>query len=116
MASGLPVVMTNDPSYARYLEGVGNGVRLVPPAPAAIARTLEALVGDSETRADAAQAVLEHARSAFTWEQAALRHERLYENLLAARRLPGESLQLAPADAKPVAAQATTASERGAMP
>ena len=116
MASGLPVVMTNDPSYARYLEGVGNGVRLVPPAPAAIARTLEALVGDSEVRADAAQAVLEHARSAFTWEQAALRHERLYENLLAARQLPGESLQLAPADAKAVAAQATTASERGAMP
>ena len=88
----------------------------VPPAPAAIARTLEALVGDSEVRADAAQAVLEHARSAFTWEQAALRHERLYENLLAARQLPGESLQLAPADAKAVAAQATTASERGAMP
>jgi D-inositol-3-phosphate glycosyltransferase len=115
MASGLPVVMTNDPSYAHYLAGVGNGVRLVPPAPEAIARTLESLVGDGEVRAEAAQAVLEHARSAFTWEQAALRHERLYENLAAARRLPGESLQLAP-EAKPVTAQATTASERGAMP
>jgi D-inositol-3-phosphate glycosyltransferase len=116
MASGLPVVMTNDPSYAHYLEGVGNGVRLVPPAPEAIARTLESLVGDVEIRTAAAQAVLDHARSAFTWEQAAQRHERLYESISAARQLPGESLQLAPAEPKAVTAQATTASERGAMP
>jgi D-inositol-3-phosphate glycosyltransferase len=109
MASGLPVVMTNDPSYARYLDGAGDGVRLVPPAPEAIARTLESLVGDVHARAVAGRAGLEHARSAFTWEQAAQRHEQLYEGLLAARHLPGELIELAPP-------QATTASERGAIP
>ena len=37
MASGLPVVMTNDPSYSHYLDGAGDGVSLVPPAPREIA-------------------------------------------------------------------------------
>src|SRR5581483_10276405 len=44
MASGLPVVMTNDPSYSRYLDGAGLGVRFVPAEPQAIAGALEALV------------------------------------------------------------------------
>jgi glycosyltransferase involved in cell wall biosynthesis len=108
MASALPVVMTNDPSYARYLNGAGDGVRLVPPEPATIARTLEALLHDDIARQRAGRAGLEHARGAFTWEQAALRHERLYEGLLAARGLPGELIELAPP-------QATTARERGAI-
>jgi glycosyltransferase involved in cell wall biosynthesis len=112
MASGLPVVMTNDPSYARYLDGAGDGVSLVPPAPTEIARTLEALLGDRDGLAAAGRAGHQHARAAFTWEQSAQRHERLYEGLLAARQLPGESFTLAPAEAL---AQATTASERGAI-
>ena len=37
MSSGLPVVMTNDPSYRRYLDGAGAGVRFVPTAPKVIA-------------------------------------------------------------------------------
>jgi rhamnosyl/mannosyltransferase len=112
MASGLPVVMTNDPSYARYLDGAGDGVSLVPPAPQEIARTLESLLADRDGLAAAGRAGHQHARAAFTWEQSAQRHERMYEGLLAARQLPGESFALAPAE--PVA-QATTASERGAI-
>jgi D-inositol-3-phosphate glycosyltransferase len=116
MASGLPVVMTNDPSYARYLDGAGDGVTLVPPAPLQIARTLESLLSDSEALAAAGRAGHQHARGAFTWEQSAQRHERLYEGLLAVRQLPGEAFELAPAEPRPVAsAQATTASERGAI-
>jgi D-inositol-3-phosphate glycosyltransferase len=117
MASGLPVVMTNDPSYSHYLDGAGDGVSLVPPAPREIARTLEALLVDREGLAAAGRAGHQHASAAFTWQQSAHRHERLYEGLLAARQLPGgsfaaESFALPPAE--PVA-QATTASERGAI-
>jgi D-inositol-3-phosphate glycosyltransferase len=117
MASGLPVVMTNDPSYSHYLDGAGDGVSLVPAAPREIARTLEALLVDREGLAAAGRAGHQHASAAFTWQQSAHRHERLYEGLLAARQLPGgsfaaESFALPPAE--PVA-QATTASERGAI-
>ena len=86
MSSGLPVVMTNDPSYRRYLDGAGAGVRFVPTAPEVIADTLLALVSDHEEWAAAGRAVRRHARNAFAWEEAADRHERLYEELLAARR------------------------------
>jgi glycosyltransferase involved in cell wall biosynthesis len=113
MASGLPVVMTNDPSYSHYLDGAGDGVSLVPPAPVEIARTLEALLADPEGLAAAGRAGHQHARGAFTWEQAAQRHERLYEGVLAARQLSGETFAPLP-PAEPVA-QATTASERGAI-
>jgi D-inositol-3-phosphate glycosyltransferase len=86
MASGLPVVMTNDPSYRRYLDGAGAGVRFVPTAPSVIADTLVSLVSDRDDWARAGVAVRRHARTAFAWEEAADRHERLYEELLAARR------------------------------
>jgi glycosyltransferase involved in cell wall biosynthesis len=115
MASALPVVMTNDPSYARYLNGAGRGVLLVPPAPEAIARTLEQLVGDPDARIAAGLEGLAHARAAFTWEQAADRHEQLYETLLAARELPDDARELE-LQAAVYGAQATTASERGAIP
>ena len=116
MASGLPVVMTNDPSYSHYLDGAGDGVSLVPPAPREIARTLEALLADRDGLAAAGRAGHQHARAAFTWRQSAHRHEHLYEGLLEARQLPGGSFaaEFALPPAEPVA-QATTASERGAI-
>jgi D-inositol-3-phosphate glycosyltransferase len=82
MASGLPVVMTNDPAYGRYLEGAGLGVRLVSAAPEAIARALESLVCDRRALAAAGEAVCRHARQSFAWRQAAEQHELLYEQLL----------------------------------
>src|SRR3954468_12620544 len=86
MASGLPVVMSNDPSYRHYLNGAGAGVRLVPPVPAVIAETLRSLVSDRDAWTAASEAVRRHAATAFAWDEAAPRHERLYEELLAARR------------------------------
>ena len=111
MTSGLPVVMTDDPGYAAHLNGAGLGVRFVPAAPEAIAAELRELVSDREAWAEAGEAVRRHARQAFSWELAAQRHELLYEELLAGRSLP--EWEHAPSSN---GAQATTASERGAMP
>jgi glycosyltransferase involved in cell wall biosynthesis len=118
MASGLPVVMSNDPSYRHYLNGAGAGVRLVPPVPAVIAQTLRSLVSDRDAWTAASEAVTRHAATAFAWDEAADRHERLYEELLAARR-PASRVTPVPVPEGAVgngAAQATTASDRGAMP
>jgi D-inositol-3-phosphate glycosyltransferase len=118
MASGLPVVMSNDPSYRHYLNGAGAGVRLVPPMPAVIAQTLRSLVSDRDAWTAASEAVTRHAATAFAWDEAADRHERLYEELLAARR-PASRVTPVPVPEGAVgngAAQATTASDRGAMP
>jgi glycosyltransferase involved in cell wall biosynthesis len=119
MASGLPVVMSDDPGYAPHLDGAGLGVRFVPQAPAMIAQELQSLVSDSEAWAAAGEAVRRYARQAFAWDAAAERHELLYEELLASRTV---TVGRAPADGDashaPSAngAQATTASDRGAMP
>ncbi len=86
MASGLPVVMTNDPSYSRYLDGAGLGVRFVPAEPQAIAGALEALVFNREEWAAAGEAVSRHARQAFAWGHVAERYEALYEELIESRR------------------------------
>jgi glycosyltransferase involved in cell wall biosynthesis len=85
MASGLPVVMTDDPGYVRYLDGAGLGVTFVPPEPEAIALALDSLVSDRELWAAAGEAVRRHARQAFAWDHAAERHEQLYAELVAAR-------------------------------
>jgi D-inositol-3-phosphate glycosyltransferase len=109
MASGLPVVMTNDPSYRRYLDGAGAGVRFVPPASGVISETLVSLVSDREDWAAAGIAVRRHARTAFAWEEAADRHERLYEELLAARRPQATAVEepLVVPDDEPVVREAS---------
>jgi D-inositol-3-phosphate glycosyltransferase len=117
MASGLPVVMTDDPGYALHLDGAGAGVRFVSAAPEVIAGELRALVTDREAWAAAGEAVRRHARQAFGWDQAAGRHELLYEALLAG---PGR-LEIADrggqvAGPSSNGGQATTASDRGATP
>jgi glycosyltransferase involved in cell wall biosynthesis len=85
MASGLPVVMSDDPGYAPHLDGAGLGVRFVPQAPAMIAQELQSLVFDREAWAAAGEAVRRHARQAFAWDAAAMRHELLYNELAASR-------------------------------
>jgi D-inositol-3-phosphate glycosyltransferase len=117
MASGLPVVMTDDPGYAPHLDGAGPGVRFVPAVPEVIAGELRSLVSDGEAWTAAGEAVRRHARHAFGWDQAAERHELLYEQLLSGRSRPevaGRRSQVA--DPSSNGAQATTASERGATP
>jgi D-inositol-3-phosphate glycosyltransferase len=93
MSSGLPVVMSDDPSYASHLDGAGLGVRFVPAMPAVIAAELRSLISDRGALAAAGEAVLNHARQAFAWDQAAQRHELLYQELLASTRVE----RLAPA-------------------
>lgn len=112
MASGLPVVMSNDPSYARYLEGAGLGVRLVSSAPREVAQSLESLVTDRDAWTAAGEAVQKHARRAFAWDHAAERYELLYEELLSARRSPGLTTPLPSNLAAPDGGEATAAYER----
>jgi glycosyltransferase involved in cell wall biosynthesis len=84
MASGLPVVLADDPSYATHLDGAGSAARLVPRDPAAIAAAVRAVLADPDARA-AARA---HAERAFSWTEAADAHERLYAELTERRARP----------------------------
>jgi glycosyltransferase involved in cell wall biosynthesis len=94
MTSGLPVVMSDDPGYAHHLDGAGLGVRFVPTEPDVIAEELYSLVSDREAWGAAAEAVRRYARQAFAWDQAAQRHELLYEELLAGRGVPVEPTEI----------------------
>jgi glycosyltransferase involved in cell wall biosynthesis len=79
MASGLPVVLGDDPAYAEYVAGAGAGARLAPPEPRALADAVRGVLG-------AGAAAAAHARTAFSWAAAAEAHERLYARVLAEGR------------------------------
>jgi len=112
MSSGLPVVMSDDPSYGVHLAGAGVGVRFVPAMPGVIAEELRSLVSDPAALAAAGEAVLNHARQAFAWDQAAHRHELLYQELLASTR--AERLEPSADAAAASGDQAAVAAERPA--
>ncbi len=82
MASGLPVVLLDDPSYTPYL--VAEGARTAPGEPAALAAAIEPLL-DGATRARAGAAAAARARASFSWSAAAQAHLELYEETRAAR-------------------------------
>ena len=82
MASGLPVVLADDPSYAPYL--VKDGVRTTATEAQALVRALEPLL-DPEVRRHAGEAAVGKARSDFSWSVAAQSHLRLYDELRAAK-------------------------------
>jgi D-inositol-3-phosphate glycosyltransferase len=80
LASGLPVVLCDDPSYGDYVAGAGPGARLAAANDEALAAALgELLEGDLT---EARRRAREHALEAFSWERAAREHERLYERVL----------------------------------
>jgi glycosyltransferase involved in cell wall biosynthesis len=79
MASGLPVVLADEPAYGEYLGGAGAGARTAAVDPAALARAVAGALADPGAGAAAAA----HARRAFSWAAAAARHEALYRELLA---------------------------------
>ena len=81
MASALPVVLLDDPSYRPYLAGAGRGARLADAQPDRLAAELRELLWDSEGRRAAGQDALRHARSEFSWGRAADAHETLYRSL-----------------------------------
>src|SRR4051812_45965327 len=67
MASGLPVVLAEDPAYPSHLEGAGMGATLLPPDGRTMAEAVVRLAGDPE----AGRAAAEHARRKFSWHTAA---------------------------------------------
>jgi glycosyltransferase involved in cell wall biosynthesis len=81
MASGLPVVMCDDPGYRRQLDGAERAVRLTEPSVEALVGALRGLLRTEATRHAAGQAAAEHARRAFSWARAADKHEALYERV-----------------------------------
>jgi D-inositol-3-phosphate glycosyltransferase len=82
MASGLPLVLADEPGYRRYVGGAGAGVRLAPTDPGALAAAVAAALADPQAGALAA----EHARRAFSWARAASEHEALWARLSERRR------------------------------
>lgn len=84
MASGLPVVLSDDPGYAPWVEG--SGATLVDPRPESILERLLPLLRDAEDRERSGRAAAAHARRTFSWRRVADEHERLYERLLAGER------------------------------
>jgi D-inositol-3-phosphate glycosyltransferase len=86
MASGLPLVITDDPGYRDILAGAGPGVRLEPLDADVMAATLRELLGDATVRAEAARETADFARRRFSWRRTADEHEQLYAMLLAGRR------------------------------
>ena len=81
MASGLPVVMCDDPGYRRQLNGAGPAVRLSSSDAVALRDALRELLRNERSRLAASRAASEHARRAFSWAQAADAHEALYERV-----------------------------------
>jgi D-inositol-3-phosphate glycosyltransferase len=81
MASGLPVVMTDDPGYRGLVAPGGPAMRLVPRDAAMIAAELAEVVHWRERRPEALQELTAFARAAFSWQRAAEEHEALYRRL-----------------------------------
>jgi glycosyltransferase involved in cell wall biosynthesis len=77
MASGLPVVLADEPGYAPYVDGADGGVRLAPTDATALVAAVGAVLADPGAGSRAA----DHARRAFSWERAASEHEALWRRL-----------------------------------
>ena len=85
MATGLPVVLGEDRSYAPLLAGAGHAVTQVAPEGNALARALSDLFADPSAMERASSDAVRHALTAFSWSRAAEEHERFYAELRAAR-------------------------------
>ena len=85
LASGLPLLVADDPGYAPNLVGAGPAVRLVGDA-AEFPAALTTLLGDPASLREARRAAAAHARKAFSWARASDEHETLYEELISAQR------------------------------
>jgi D-inositol-3-phosphate glycosyltransferase len=81
LASGLPVILLDDPGYAPYVNGAAGAVRLAEPRAESIAAAIDAVIADPEARERAGEAAAAHARDHFSWSHAADEHERLYAAL-----------------------------------
>lgn len=91
MASGLPVLLGDDPEYRSHIDGAGRGVQLVSSDGRRIAGALRDLLTDPAGRAEAGGMAAAHARRSFSWGRAVDSHEALYDEL-AQRRSRGASI------------------------
>jgi len=83
MASGLPVILRDDPTYRAALDPAPAGVRFVAPEPRAIAGAVaEVLALGAAARRDVAAYAHEH----FRWSHTIDEHLRFYERLRGQRR------------------------------
>lgn len=84
MASGLPVVLAEDPSYAPYLRGAATGACMAAAQPGALVAALAPLLAPA-AREVASAAATRHARAAFSWRAAADAHLALYQDIRESR-------------------------------
>jgi glycosyltransferase involved in cell wall biosynthesis len=80
LASGLPVVATDDPGYRDKIVDFGAAVRLHAADPAVMGEALVEMTSSSDAR-DAAVAAVPQARDRFSIDAFGERHERLYRDL-----------------------------------
>jgi glycosyltransferase involved in cell wall biosynthesis len=85
LASGLPVVVSDDPGYRDTLRAGSPGVTLAPRDAEAMAAAVGALLAAPALREDASVVAAAFARRAFSWTRAADEHEALYAELLGGR-------------------------------
>jgi D-inositol-3-phosphate glycosyltransferase len=86
MASGLPVVLIDDPGYGPQLEGAAEGVRLTAPSASSMVEALVPLVKNEDDWRAASRAAEAHAKRQFSCSRAADEHEALYERVRADRK------------------------------
>jgi glycosyltransferase involved in cell wall biosynthesis len=89
MASGLPVVVADDPAYESYLGGAPPGVERRPREAGALLEALRELEFGRGIDRDGREEIASFARERFSWERSAAEHEALYERLLAPKRARG---------------------------
>lgn len=82
MASGLPVVLAEDPAYAPYL---GEGLQTAAAEPEALAAAVELWLSP-DRRAKAGAAAAQRAMREFSWRTAAQKYLSLYEEIRAAQK------------------------------
>ena len=84
MAGGVPAVGCRGEDGPEEIAASGGGIRLVPPRePEALARELEALLGDDERRRALGAAARENVANGFTWEACGRATVEAYEAALA---------------------------------
>jgi D-inositol-3-phosphate glycosyltransferase len=81
MASGLPVVLADDPTYRPHLDGAGAGALLLSPESDRMGAALRELLADPGRLSAAGRDAAAHARLAFSGRAAADMHEELYAEL-----------------------------------
>ncbi len=78
MASGLPVVLCDDPGYRRHLDGAAEGVRVTAPNAGAVVEALASLLKPELARQAAGRDAEAHAKRKFSCAKSADDHEALY--------------------------------------